>query len=184
MPKSVWVILADGFEEIEAAAPIDILRRAGLDVTVAGLDKRSVTSARALTVVADSEFKDLKGLPDALVLPGGGKGAENLAASEPLKKLLSEMNASDRVIGAICASPAVVLSHAGVLKGRRATGYPGMEDQAAPGVRFVNERLVTDGTVTTSQGPGTAVEFSLELVRRLCGDAAVKGLKEKMVIST
>lgn len=182
MTKKVLVILADGFEEIEAVTPIDVLRRAGCDVTTAGVGKTTIESARSLKVQADTRLEDYKGTPDAVVLPGGGQGAENLAGSAAVSAFLKKMHSEKKLIAAICAAPAVVLSPLGILDGRRATGYPGMEKEMGPKVVISKERVVTDGHVTTSMGPGSAMEFSLEVLRLLSGEAAVKDLMGKMVV--
>lgn len=182
MSKKVLIILADGFEEIEAITPIDVLRRAGLDVKIAGVGKTVIESARGLKVTVDLRIEDYKESPDAVVLPGGGGGAENLSKSAAVTALLKKMDAAKKSIAAICASPSVVLSPLGILNGRRATGYPGMENLMSPQVKVTAERVVTDGHVTTSLGPGSSMEFSLELVRRLCGEAKVQELIKQMVV--
>ncbi len=182
MAKSVLVILADGFEEIEAVTPIDVLRRAGLDVTVAGVGKRQIKGAHGVTVSADVTIEDYKETPDAVVLPGGMPGAANLGKSAAVQSLLKKMNAEKKNIAAICAAPAMVLAPSGLLAGRQATCYPGYENQLGPSVRFSDERVVHDGNITTSKGPGSAFEFSLELVRQLAGSAASDELARQMVV--
>lgn len=167
MKKKVLVILADGFEEIEAVTPIDILRRAGLDVVVAGLGKTEITGTNGLTVRAEIALEAFEGLPDAVVLPGGARGASNLSESAAVKALLTRMRDEKRLIAAICAAPALVLGRHGFLDGKKATGYPGYEKNFGPRVTFSESRVVSDGDIVTSRGPGTALEFSLEIVRRL-----------------
>lgn len=163
------IILAEGFEEIEAVAPIDILRRAGVEVTVAGLSGTSVKSARGVSVTADRPLDRGNSNFDAIVLPGGGIGAKNLAASEAVKSLVQEFHRQGKWVCAICASPALVLGPAGVLKGKSATCFKGMESGFGPEVRYLNQKVVSDGNVLTSQGPGTAVEFALSIVEKLAG---------------
>ena len=109
--KSAFVFLADGFEDIEAITPIDILRRAGVKVTVVAVKGREAVSSHALTVVCDAGIDDIAGkpLPDLVVLPGGGTGSKNLAASAALEKIVRDMMTENRLVGAICAAPAVVL---------------------------------------------------------------------------
>ena len=182
MKKTVLVVLADGFEEIEAITPIDVLRRAGLEVVVAGVGKREVPGAHDITVETDLMLEQYQGAPDAVVLPGGMPGAENLNRSEALKDLLQKMKRSGKVIAAICASPAVVLAANGILDGKRATCFPGFENDLGPKVKFVMDRVVTDGQVITSRGPGTAMAFSLELVSQLVSPEKAEQLAQKMVV--
>ncbi len=182
MKKTVLVVLADGFEEIEAITPIDVLRRAGLDVVVAGVGKREVTGAHDIAVETDLMLEQYQGAPDAVVLPGGMPGAENLNKSEALKDLLQKMKKSGKLIAAICASPAVVLAPNGILDGKKATCFPGFEDQLGPKVKFLTDRVVADGQVITSRGPGTAMEFSLQLVSHLVSAEKAEQLAQKMVV--
>ena len=183
MKKKVVLILADGFEEIEAITPIDVLRRAGLEVLVAGLDKIEIKSSRGLIVKADVLLEDCKEIPEAVVLPGG-PGAELLGKSEKLKKFLQQMKDSKKLIGAICAAPALVLGRHAMLEGKKATCYPGYENQLGPKATFVNERVVRDGLIITSCGPGSAMEFSLELVRQLVDERTANVVAEKMLVKT
>ena len=180
MKKRVIIVLVDGFEEVEAVTPIDVLRRAGIDLIIAGLEKTEVKSSRGLVVKADILLDDLKETPDAVILPGG-PGAETLGRSEKLKKFLQQMKESQKWIGAICAAPALVLGRHAMLEGKKATCYPGYEDQLGPKAVFVDERVVRDGLVVTSRGPGTAMEFSLELVRQLVDERTANVVAEKML---
>jgi 4-methyl-5(b-hydroxyethyl)-thiazole monophosphate biosynthesis len=181
MKKQVVVILADGFEEIEAVSPIDVLRRAGCDVVVAGLGKDVVTSQGGVKITADVRIEQYDGLPDAVVLPGGAQGAINLRNSDVVLSLLDRMKEADRWIGAICAAPGVVLPKTGILKGKKATCYPGYERNFGYETVFSSDRVVTDGKLVTSRGPGTALEFSIELVRRLVGDEIADDILQKML---
>ena len=182
MKKTVLIVLAEGFEEIEAITPMDVLRRAGLDVVVAGVGKREVTGAHDVIVKTDLMLEQYQGVPDAVVLPGGMPGAENLNKSEVLKDLLQKMKRSGKWIGAICAAPAVVLAPNGILDGKRATCFPGYENELGAKVKFLTDRVVTDGLVITSRGPGTAMEFSLALVSRLVSPEKAEQLNQKMVV--
>lgn len=184
MKKIVLIVLAEGFEEIEAVTPIDVFRRAGLDVIVAGVGQREVTGAHGITVETDLMLEQYQGHPDAVVLPGGMPGAANLRQSQSLQVLLDKMQKEKKIIGAICASPAVVLSPAGILDGKKATCYPGFENQLGPKVKFTPERVVSDGTVVTSRGPGSALEFSLELVSQLVSPEAAEKISQAMVAKT
>jgi 4-methyl-5(b-hydroxyethyl)-thiazole monophosphate biosynthesis len=168
MHKTVLVPVADGTEELEAVAIIDVLRRAGAKVTVASVSgTRQITASRGVVMVADTLIGDCVGLDfDLVVLPGGIPGAEQLRDSADLIRILKRQRARDGLYGAICASPAVVLEHHGLLAGRQATCHPGFADQLADSSR-VPEPVVMDGTCLTSRGAGTAVAFSLALVERL-----------------
>ncbi len=182
MKKTVLVALADGFEEIEAVTPIDILRRAGLEVLVAGVGKQELTGSNGIRIRADIELEKYAGpLPDAIVLPGGAQGASNLAASQAVSALLGRMRDQGRLVAAICAAPAVVLAKSGLLEGKTATCYPGYEKNFGPGITFSPERVVTDGRVITSRGPGSAMEFALEIVRDLVDSATAERLTRALV---
>jgi 4-methyl-5(b-hydroxyethyl)-thiazole monophosphate biosynthesis len=168
----VAILLADGFEEVEAVTPADFLRRAGLDVRLVGVTGRTVTGGHGITITADTTIEEMEGEPEALVVPGGGVGAENLAASEPTLELIRKTHGAGKLVAAICAAPAIVLHKAGILTGRRVTCYPGFENMLT-GCTFCEERVVLDGNVLTSRSPGTAAEFSLQIVEILAGkDAA------------
>jgi 4-methyl-5(b-hydroxyethyl)-thiazole monophosphate biosynthesis len=183
MPKKALVILADGFEEIEAMAPIDILRRAQIEVTVAGLADIKVKSSRGVNVIADKKFNETDLNFDALVLPGGGAGAKNLAASSALKTVIVDMNKSGKVIAAICASPAVVLAPTGILKGKTATCFPGMEDAFGSETKFQARNVVVDGNLITSRGAGTSIEFALSIVEKLCGKKEAEKVSKAIVLA-
>ena len=180
MKKTVLIVLADGFEEIEAVTPIDILRRAGMEVVIAGLEKRQVKGARGVEVSADLLLADYKDTPDTVVLPGG-PGAEKLARSVAVRKLILRVQKADKLIAAICAAPALVLPESGVLDGKKATCYPGYEDRLGKSTVFLAERVVTDGKVITSRGPGSAMEFALEIVRHLAGEGAAREVSDKIL---
>lgn len=181
MKKTVLVVLADGFEEIEAVTPIDILRRAGVEVIVAGVGKRDILGAHEISIETDVMLEQYQGLPDAIVLPGGMPGAKNLSESDSLKDLLIKMRKANKLIAAICASPAVVLAPTGILDGKKATCYPGFENELGPKVTFTTDRVVKDGQVVTSRGPGTALEFSLELVNQLVGTSTQEKLSQAVI---
>jgi len=184
MKKTVLIVLADGFEEIEAITPMDVLRRAGIDVIVAGVGKREIVGAHDITIKTDLILEQYQDTPDAVVLPGGMPGAENLKKSEALRSLLQKMKRSGKVIGAICASPAVVLAPSGILDGKKATCFPGFENEFGPKVKFLPDRVVTDGQVITSRGPGSAMEFSLELVNQLVSAEKAEQLAQQMVVKS
>lgn len=177
------MVIAEGFEEIEAITPIDTLRRAGFEVTVAAVgSSKSVTGSHGVRLEADTLLKDIKETPDAVVMHGGIPGAENLAKSKELLALLSRMKSEGRLIAAICAAPALVLAPAGILGGKKATCYPGYEKELSAGKAiFSPERVVVDGQVITSRGPGTALEFSLEIVKQLGAVQKAESLRSGML---
>lgn len=178
----VYVFLADGFEDIEALAPVDILRRGGMDVvTVSVMDYQLVESAHGVSVMADALFDDVASFSDAdlLVLPGGMPGASNLYNHEELRHVLVDQYERQERIAAICASPGVVLAPLGILSGKRATCYPGFE-QAFTDTTYTADLVTTDGLVTTACGPGAAMAFGYELLRLLGASAAADALQEGM----
>lgn len=166
----VLVPIADGFEEIEAVTTIDILRRADVEVVVAGLTPGPVTGSHGIAIRPDRTLDEaLAEEYDMIALPGGLPGADNLEGDERVLALVRRMFEEGRYTAAICAAPKV-LAAAGVLDERRATSYPGFLDPAAtPGLRIVAETVVQDGAVITSRGPGTAMDFALALVENLAG---------------
>ncbi len=182
MAKRVLIVLAEGFEEIEAITPADVLRRAGLEVVIAGLEDTVVTGSHGITVRADILLQEAGASFDAIVLPGGLPGAENLSKSEPLRAFLEKSYANGKHIGAICAAPALVLASTTILKGRSATCYPGFEEKFDDSTRFSSERVVIDSNVTTSRGPGTAMEFALSLVQSLIGGGKATELADQMLV--
>ena len=170
MTKSVLVPVADGTEELEAVAIIDILRRAGSDVTVASVSgNRQITASRGVVIVADGRIEDCVDKDyDLVVLPGGIPGAEHLRDSLYLVQILKRQNENRRLYGAICASPAVVLEHHGLLAGKNATCHPGFVSQLSrPDSASLS--VVIDGNCITGKGAGYAVEFALAIVEQLYG---------------
>lgn len=179
--KKVLVILADGFEEIEAITPIDVLKRADLDVIIAGLSSKTVSGSHGVKFQTDILLDDYKGLPDAVILPGGLPGAKNLAESQKVRELVKKMNQEKKIVGAICAAPALVLAPNGILNGRKATCYPGFEKNFSSEVNFSHERVIVDGHVITSRGPGSALEFALQLVEVLAGKEKAESLSQELL---
>lgn len=164
----VLVPLAEGCEEIEAVTIIDLLRRAGIDVVVAGLKAGIVTASRGVQLVPDVTLDvALQHDYDMVVLPGGMPGAANLKDDARMIALLKKMAAAGQYTAAICAAP-MVLAEAGLLDGKQATSYPGFLD-AIPGVTLSSAAVVQDGKVLTSRGPGTAMDFALALIEVLSG---------------
>ncbi len=168
---TTYLFLAEGFEEIEALTPVDLLRRAGIDImTVAVGESRHVTGAHGVTIEADLLLDD-EDMSDAemLIAPGGMPGAKNLAESPKVCALFKAQAERGAYVAAICAAPAVLLAPLGILDGRKATCYPGFEAPlAANGATHVEgERVVRDGNVITSNGPSSAIPFALALIEAL-----------------
>lgn len=167
----VYVFLADGFEEIEALTPVDLLRRAGVEVKTVSIypDRKNVTGARAVEVKADITIEEVDtGMADIIVLPGGMPGTVNLLECRELMDMVDEQNGQKKRIAAICAAPARILGSKGLLKGKKATCYPGLENMM-DGATPVIKTVVTDENITTSRGLGTALDFACELITLLCG---------------
>jgi len=181
--RQVLVPIADGTEEIEAVCIIDVLRRAGADVTVASVGRLQITASRGVRIVADCTIAECVDEDfDLIALPGGMPGAEHLRDSSALTKLLRRQQNEGRWYGAICAAPAVILSHHGLLGGRRATGHPAFSSQLTDG-QPVSDRVVVADRCVTSQGPGTALEFALALVASLFGDAKASEVAAPMLVA-
>jgi 4-methyl-5(b-hydroxyethyl)-thiazole monophosphate biosynthesis len=164
---TVLVPLAQGCEELEAVTVIDLLRRAGIDVVSAGLDDQPVRASRGTVLVPDTDLDSaLQQDFDMIVLPGGLPGADHLDNDPRIQSLVKEMAAKEKYTAAICAAPKVLVS-SGVLENKKATAYPGVLD--ALGRNAENDAVVHDGKVITSRGPGTAMDFALELIEALIG---------------
>ena len=167
---SVLVPLAQGCEELEAVTVIDLLRRAGIDVVTASLDNEPVRASRGTVLIADKTLDEaLQQNYDMIVLPGGLPGADHLDADPRIKELLNTMSDNNKFTAAICAAPKVLAS-AGLLAGKRATGFPGvLEKLQLPETEIVENPVVIDDKVITSRGPGTAMDFALQLIELLNG---------------
>ncbi|MCK4837616.1 MAG: DJ-1/PfpI family protein [Desulfobulbaceae bacterium] len=172
MTIKVLIPMASGCEELEAVTLINIFRRAGFEVVTAGLEVENslVKCARGTAVLPDTTLDQaITGDYDLVVLPGGQPGTDNLMRDERIIKLIQEMQSQDRHVAAICAAP-MVLAKAGVLQGKSATSYPGCLDKMGlPGVNYLEDAVVVDGKVITSRGPGTAMDFALQLVEIMAG---------------
>jgi 4-methyl-5(b-hydroxyethyl)-thiazole monophosphate biosynthesis len=181
MSKSVLVPIADGTEEIEAVTVIDVLRRAEAQVTVASVEaRRQITASRGVRIVADCLIGDCIDTSfDLVVLPGGMPGAEHLRDSDDLKAILLEHVQQGGSYAAICAAPAVVLAPHGLLAGKNATCYPSFAERLRGSMSL--ERVVADHNCITSRGPGTAMEFALELVALLFGKAKAEAVAGPML---
>ena len=178
---NILVILAPGFEEIEAVAPTDIWRRMGFKVTVAGLDDMQVTGAHGIVIEADALLDEVKYLDfDAVFLPGGMPGSTNLRDDERVCALVTDMAQTGKVVSAICAAP-MVLSKCSVLKERKFTMYPGMSDFLASGDVPAADSAVRDGNVVTGKGPGAVFDFA-SCVAEALGYNAADCLAAMMVV--
>lgn len=182
--NTVAVHLAKGFEEIEAISIIDVLRRAGVEVTVASIEKSlEVTGAHNIIVKADILFEDVKyETIDMIVLPGGMPGSTNLNNHKELKKQILNFNNQGKPLGAICAAP-LVFGNLGILKGKKATCYPGFEGELI-GAEPVNSSVEKDGTIVTGKGAGVAIHFALKIVEMLKGKDLADELALKMIVAS
>lgn len=182
MAKTVAVMMGQGFEPVELVAPVDILRRGGVEVTlVSVMSNREVRAAQDIMMNADvlqgnTDLDDF----DMLMIPGGSEGVENLKSSSILAEALRNFMAQDRPVSAICAGP-TVLSALGLLEGRKATCYPGCETDFPAGVH-VDQRVVMDGNLITSQGPGTALEFGIAVLESLMGKEVADSVAKSMLL--
>jgi len=192
MAKKAIVLLADGFEDVEAVTPIDYLQRAGIEVTTVSISETpNVTSkwggikVTAATTLAQIAKQGTSGY-DAIILPGGMPGTANLAASKETGALVKEMAASGKLICAICAAPALVLGSLGLLEGKNFTCYPNMEEKVTnagnTGCKWSGDRVVTDGNFITSRGAGTAGEFAVAIIEKLLDKAAAQKIAEAVLL--
>jgi 4-methyl-5(b-hydroxyethyl)-thiazole monophosphate biosynthesis len=181
MPR-VAVILADGFEEVEAMAIVDVLRRADIGVVIAGLHDGAASSARKVRVIPDAVIDSIREEDfDMIVLPGGQPGADNLNADRRVKDLIRDFHRNGKLTAAICAAP-YVLANAGVLEGKHATSYPTYRERLGSAV-YEEKTVVKDGNVLTSRGPGTALCFGLAIVEKLAGKEKAQEIKEAMLVN-
>lgn len=174
------MFLADGFETVEALAPVDVMRRAGLQVvTVSIMGRREVLSAQDVPVVADTLFEECDfSDADAVVLPGGSVGTENMSAHAPLRAVVDRMNNDGKLIAAICAAP-MVFGRMGILHGRKATCYPGCECDLT-GAEYTAATVQCDNNMITACGPGVSFDFGFAIVAYFCGNQVVDTLRSQM----
>lgn len=179
--KKVLVPLAHGVEELEFIAITDVLRRAGCEVDVAAIDDMQVIAANKAKLHGDINFSSVTiELYDALVIPGGSLGAENFSKHEPLIHAISKMISANKLVAAICASPALVLAKNGFLDDRKATCYPSLKSHVK---NYVDKGVVNDGNVITGQGPGFAVAFALQIASYLQGNDVAQKVSLDMLVS-
>jgi len=176
--KKVLIALAEGFDEIEALATADVLQRAGIEVVLAGIPGTMIKGRSGIKVVADKRIDEINSSEfDCLVLPGGNPGYINLGKSKRIIEIINEFDRQKKQIAAICGAPSI-LAKAGILDDRRATIFPGMEREVP---RPRTGKVIVDGHIITSQGPGTAIDFALEIVKSLVGKAQAEEVKRQIV---
>jgi 4-methyl-5(b-hydroxyethyl)-thiazole monophosphate biosynthesis len=170
--------LADGFEEMEATTTIDVLRRGGVNVTTAGIQGTIVRGSRGIKLITDMKMDDVNfDKFDGMILVGGDPGWKNLSMSKKILDAIQKYHGSKKTLAAICAAPCI-LAKAGVLADKRATVYPGMEREIP---RPRSDKVIADGHIITSQGPGTAVDFALKIVEMVEGKERVAKIKKDIV---
>ncbi len=187
--KKAVILLANVFEEIEALSPEDNLRRAGAEDTIAssGTSSRNVEGAHKILTIADmtldTYFSTEKELPDAVVIPGGMPGAKNISECAKAMEFINQMFKAKKIVAAICASPAVVLGKTEILNGKNWTCYPEMEKALSAEIQKKHkiQPVVTDENLVTGRGPGTAEQFSMEIVRLLFGEETKAKIMETSV---
>ena len=178
--KKVAVFLADGFEEIEGLTPVDLCRRAGIEVTTVSIKSdKNIMSSHGIPVTADKLFEEVDyDEMDMLLLPGGGEGTKNLESCDKLNKLLKEADEKGKFLAAICAGPRV-LGKLGLLNGHKATCFPGNEE-FLKGAECVPDKAVRDGRFITGKGMGASIDFGLEVVSALAGEEIAKEVSQKI----
>ncbi len=182
--KKIFVFLAEGFEEIEAITTIDLLRRAGAEVTTVAVNaSATVKGAHGIPVVADKLIGDILATSaDAYVLPGGLPGVTNLAADERLKTLLKSAYREDKLLAAICAAPSI-LGGLGILSGKAATCYPSFEP-TLEGANPLDEAVVVSGRVITGRSAGATIDFALAIIKELIGKEAADSVAQAIIVKS
>ena len=180
MPK-VYAMIADGTEEVECLAVVDVLRRAGIETHVVSVGGGQSVGSHGIKITADltADKADFTSC-DMIFLPGGMPGATNLASCAPLMRGIQHMLSNGKRVAAICAAPAVVLGENGFLHGKKAVCYPGFENGLKGAVVMHGARVVTDGNITTARGPGCALELGIELASLLVGKSKAEQVKAAM----
>lgn len=181
--KKILLLLAEGFEEVEALTTVDYLRRMDIIVDTCSINEENkVTGAHKITVIADKKLNQVDSIRDysGVVIPGGLPGATNLRDHERVIELVQEFDKEEKLIGAICAGP-IVLQRAGIIAGKKVTSYPGFENDLKEGI-YKNELVVEDGHIVTARGPAAAVYFALKLVEILAGEKKAEDLKKDILL--
>lgn len=176
----IYVFLADGFEEIEALTPVDVLRRAGLKVTVAGIGSKEVTSSHGITVLCDESAENLTPSNDleAVILPGGMPGTLNLEKSQKVNEFIDYAYNNNKYLCAICAAPSV-LGHKNILNGKNASCFPGFEKDLF-GANISSEYVVKDGNIITARGMGVSLQFGLKIAEQFVGKEKAEKIKSSV----
>ena len=179
--KRAVILFAEGYETVEALLVVDLLRRGGVEVTMASItEDEFVRSSHGVNVEMDAVLGEVDVLDyDAVILPGGMPGTMNLGVDVAVTGALKQMNRDGKIVAAICAAPSV-LGKCGILEGKKATCYPGFEDKLI-GAEIVNKAVVTDGNIITSRGLGTSMEFGFELIKKLISEEKAEEVREQIV---
>lgn len=176
----IYMFLADGFEEVEALCPLDLMRRAGLSVKTVGINKNEIVGAHGIKIIADmSDIEYSDNEAEMIFLPGGMPGTLNLANNTTVINAIKKAALDGSYIAAICAAPSI-LGDMGLLNGKEAICYPGFEDRLKGAVISKN-KVVSDGKIITAAGMGVAYDMGIEIVRVLCGDKKANELKEATI---
>ncbi|MGL5244025.1 MAG: DJ-1 family glyoxalase III, partial [Sarcina sp.] len=178
--KKVLILLAEGFEILEALSVVDVCVRAGITCHTCSIASKEVKSSHGITIISDKVFDECELLSyDALVLPGGMPGSTNLRDNIRVLELVREYNSAGRIVAAVCAAP-IVLAEAGIVSGKKITSYPGFESQLGNCIYVTDEIVVVDENIITSRGPGTSLEFALEIIKQLGFIKEAESIKEGM----
>ncbi len=179
----IYIFLAQGFEEIEAVAVIDVLRRtSALPVMVVGVGGKEITGAHGIKIIADIDETEVNVENiEAIVLPGGLPGTVNLENSPYVKDYIGYCSVTNKYIAAICAAPSI-LGHMGLLEDKTVTCYPGFETELGNNVIYTGRLVETDGNIITGKGPGAALEFALKIAEELIGEEKTKIVKDGLMV--
>ncbi len=170
----VYILLADGFEEVEAVTPIDALRRAGVEVSLVGVTGMTVAGSHGISVKADADIRDISPETcEAIIVPGGLRGVQNIKASDKALEAIKQAHGAGKYVCAICAGP-TVLAGLGITDGKRAVCYPGMEDEMGGATMVPGASAIVDGNVITGRSAGTAWDFAFAILSALRGEEAAK----------
>ncbi|MHC1748867.1 MAG: DJ-1 family glyoxalase III [Cellulosilyticaceae bacterium] len=174
------IYFAEGYEEVEAIATVDVLRRAKIEVIMVGIDGKIIESSRGIKINMDMEIEQVTYEDvDLLVIPGGMPGVSNLEKNEKVKKSLENFNEEGKLIGAICAAPSL-LGKLGILKGKKATCYPGFE-MYLKDAEYCDEKVVVDANIITAKGAGVSLDFAYSIVEIMKGKELAKELRKAMI---